>query len=402
MSTSPTFSPNDLASAAVIANPYPAYDALRAISPVRYVRIPGGVFPGIDQPILSWALLRHADVALALRDHETFSSNVTTTLRVLPRLTLLHDDPPRHTYLRRLVSKAFTPKRVADMEPWIKGIADALLDAMGDGAVEIVRDYSGALPMQVIASLLGIPSEEYSTFRKWIEALVSYSGVSAEDRSKRLQEMTDYMTGAIAARRKEPTGDLISVLCEADIDGATLEAPEAIGMCITLLLGGNETTMNLLGNMLHILAERPALWQRVQEDRSLIDPIIEETLRMESPVQRMARVTTRKIEIAGVTLEKGDLLDIFYGAANRDPAVFPDPHAFRLDRPVGDNLAFAQGVHFCVGAPLARLEARLTLNAFLNRFETIELASGPPVRQSKALMPLGFESLPLVVKKIRR
>lgn len=406
MSTLPAFSPDDLASPAVIADPYPAYDALRDLSPVRYVRVPGGVFPGVDQPIRSWALLRHADVAAALRDHETFSSKVTSAIRVLPRFTLLHDDPPRHSHLRRLVSKAFSPRRVADAEPWIKGIAGALLAAMGEGTVEVMQGYSGPLPMQVIASLLGMPREEYPTFRRWSDATIAYSGVSADERGKRMQEMIAYLRDAIAARRKKPTADLISALCEAEVDGVSLDDAEAVGFCVILLVAGNETTMNLLGNMLHILAERPALYQRAREDRSLIEPIIDETLRFECPVQRMARVATRNIEIAGVKIEKGDLIDIFYGAANRDPKVFPDPGAFRLDRSANkadkadrtDNLAFAQGIHYCLGAPLARLEARITLNAFLDRFEAIEPASEPPVRQKRALMPFGFESLKLALK----
>jgi cytochrome P450 len=132
MSTAPAFTPDDLASPAVIADPYPAYDALRDISPVRYVRAPAGAAPGVAQPIRSWALLRHADVSAVLRDHETFSSNITPALPMVPRLTLLHEDPPRHSHLRRLVSKVFSPKRVADAEPWVKGIADELFDAMFD------------------------------------------------------------------------------------------------------------------------------------------------------------------------------------------------------------------------------------------------------------------------------
>lgn len=390
---------HDLGSPDVIADPYPVYRALRDISPVRYVRVPAGLVPGIEEPIHAWALLRHADVFAALRDTETFSSNVTSAIRVLPRLTLLHDDPPRHLHLRRLVNRAFSPKRVTDLEPWIRSIATSLLDALGEGPTELMRDYAIPLPMQVIATLLGIPPEEYATFRSWSEATIGYSGGPLADRSKRMQEMTTYLGKAILARKEAPVGDLISALAEAEIDGASLEAPEIIGLCVLILVAGNETTTNLIGNMLHLLAQRPALWQQARGDRGLVDRIIDETLRFASPVQRLLRQIRRPVEVAGVALAEGELVDIMYGAANRDPAVFEEPDVFRTDRSTSEHLGFGNGIHYCLGAPLARAEASITLNAWLDRFEAIEPGSAPAVRQRHALMPYGFASLPLVPRR---
>jgi len=399
MEIAPAQVPWDLASPEVIADPYPAYQALRDISPVRYVRVPAGVAPGIDQPIHSYALLRHADVLAACRDPETYSSNVTDTLKVLPRFTLNHDDPPRHTRLRRLVGRAFTPRRVTELEPWIQSTVSSLLDALGDGPVDLIQGYAIPLPMRVIATLLGIPPEQYATFRTWSEATITYKGISPEERRARLGEMNRYLAEALTDRRQSPTGDMISDLVHAEINGETLTDPEALGFCITLLIGGNETTTNLIGNMMHLLAQRPDLWQRAREDRALVEPIIEETLRYHSPVQRASRVARRPIEIAGVTIPEGHLLDVFFGAANRDPAVHEDPDSFRIDRPAIDHVTFGLGNHFCMGATLARTEARITLDAFLDRFATLDPGDEPPQRQNRSLMPFGFTSLPLVPRR---
>jgi cytochrome P450 len=199
-------------------------------------------------------------------------------------------------------------------------------------------------------------------------------------------------------RRRRPADDLISALVEAEIEGERLADAEAVGFCILLLIAGNDTTTNLIGNALHLLSERPELWRAAREDRRLIDPILEETLRFASPVQRLLRLTTRAVEVSGVTIGEGELVDVFYGAANRDPAAFAEPDTFRIERPAAEHVAFGQGIHFCLGAPLARVEAALTLGAFLDRFEAIEPGSAPPARQRRALMPFGFDTLPLALR----
>ncbi|WP_437274338.1 cytochrome P450 [Sorangium sp. So ce375] len=389
----------DLSAPSVIADPYPAYGALRDRSPVLYARVPAGGAAGLDEPIRSYALLRHGEVLAALRDPQTFSSSVTDKIRVLPRITLLHDDPPRHTHLRRLVSRAFTPRRIAELEPWIGRLAASLLDATGDGPSELMSTYAIPLPMMVIATLLGIPAERYAQFRSWSESVVSYSGIPAEERASRGKAMIAFFGEELAARRRAPSGDLISALVEAEIDGARLDTPEAVGFCVGLLVAGNDTTTNLIGNMLHILSERPELYRRAQQDRSLVEPIIEETLRHSSPVQRLLRLTTRPVDVSGVVIPAGHLVDVMFGAANRDPAVFEEPDVFRIDRPPAEHLAFGQGIHFCIGASLARAEARIALNEILDRYAAIAPGQAPPLRQTRAMMPLGFESLPLVLRQ---
>jgi hypothetical protein len=392
----PAFAPDDLATPRVIADPYPAYRALRPHSPVRYVRAPAQ--PGRAE-LSSWALLRHDQVTAALRDPNTFSSaRVPEAFPLIPRLTLLHADPPRHTQLRRVVNRAFAPRRVAELLPFIQQGVDELLDAMGGGTVELMRALSVPLPMRVIATLLGTPHSMWETFRRWSESSYAYMGLTPEERTRRAREMIEHFTQEIATRREQPKDDLISALVRAEIEGEALSVPEAVGFCVTLLVAGNETTTNLIGNMMHILAERPALWQKAREDRSLVERILDETLRFESPVQRLLRVATRDVTVGDVTIKAGEMVDVAYGAANRDPAVFEDPDTFRVDRPAAEHVAFGSGIHYCLGAPLARAEASIALNAMLDRFESVSLADQPAVRQAGGPMALGYTSLPLVLR----
>jgi cytochrome P450 len=395
METTPVFTPDQLMTSAVIADPYPAYRQLRDQSPFNFVAVPSGVVPGIDEPMRAWALMKHADVYGALRDHNRFSSQDPLLRKIPPKLVFISDDPPRHTRFRRLVNKTFTLRRIATLEPWITSIATELLDTMGEGEIDVVPSYTSPLPVRVIARLLGIPEEDYITFRRWSDACFSTFTMPAEQRTKNIQDMTAYFGQMASARRTQSADDLITALVEAEDEGESLQEWEIVGFCILLLIAGNETTTNLLGNMLNILVDRPELWQQLRDDRGLVDTVIEETLRYESPVQRLRRVTTQEVEISGVKIPQGDLVAIFYGAANRDPSAFANPDEFRLDRNLRDHVAFGMGIHYCLGAPLARTEAKIMLNAFLDRFPLIKRGGTPGVRQTGTSVMFGFRKLPL-------
>ena len=211
--------------------------------------------------------------------------------------------------------------------------------------------------------------------------------------------MMAYFGSMAAARRAYGAEDLITALVEAHVDGESLRDEEIIGFCMLLLIAGNETTTNLIGNMLGILADRPELWQRLQTDRTLVDPVIDESLRLESPFQRLSRITTREVQFSGATIPAHSLVTIYYGAANRDPEAFTNPDEFRLDRELGNHVAFGAGIHYCLGAPLARAEAAIALNTLLDRFSAIEPGSVARRRQSASLMVYGYERLSLRLRK---
>jgi hypothetical protein len=399
MESTLAFSPDQLNTPAAIADPYPFYRRLRDRSPVNYIHLPGGIFPGIDEPVRAWALMKYDDVYGALRDHDTFSSARSPLIDkgFFPKLVLITDDPPRHTRFRRLVNKAFTLKRVEALEPWITAVANELLDERGTGEVDIVQSYTIPLPVKVIARLLGIPGEEYVTFKRWSDASLSVTAMTPEERMQNIQEMMMYFGRMAAARRAHGAEDLITALVESEIEGESLQDWEILGFCLLLLIAGNETTTNLVGNMFNVLVDKPDLWQKLREDRSLVEPVIEETLRYESPVRVLLRTTTREVQVSGVTIPHGDMVGIFYGAANRDPEEFPNPDEFRLDRDLRNHVAFGMGIHYCLGAPLARAEAKITLNTFLDRFPVITRGSASPVRQTASPIVFGFQQLPLVL-----
>jgi cytochrome P450 len=250
---------------------------------------------------------------------------------------------------------------------------------------------------RIAARLLGIPGEEYLTFKRWSDALLATSSMPPEERVQSTHEMMTYFGRMAVARRTHGTEDLITALVEAEVEGESLTEQAILGFCVLLLIAGNETTTNLLGNLLNVLVDRPALWQQLREERSLVETVIEETLRYESPVQRLMRQTTREVEVSGVRIPEGASVSIFYGAANRDPAAFPQPDAFRLDRDLRNHVAFGAGIHYCLGAPLARAEASITLNTFLDRFLRLTRGSAPTVRQTAGFMMYGFQQLPLVL-----
>jgi len=391
---------DQLSNPQVIADPYPYYHELRAHSPLNYMFLPPGTVTGVNEPIRAWALMKYRDVYNALRDHETFASQHSLAGKVVPRLALIHDDPPRHTRFRRLVNKAFTVKRIEALKPWMRTVVEELIDGtVQEREQDVMQAYAIPLPVKVIARMLGIPGEDYTTFKRWSDTFLAFSTMSPEDRTRSNQEMMTYFGTMAATRRAQGSEDLITALVDANVDGESLRDEEIIGFCMLLLIAGNETTTNLIGNMLGILADRPGLWEHLRTDRTLVDTVIDESLRLESPFQRLSRITTREVQLSGATIPARSLVTIYYGAANRDPETFTDPDEFRLDRDFGHHVAFGAGIHFCLGSLLARMEASVTLHALLDRFAGIERGVTPAQRQTASLMVYGYERLPLRLHK---
>jgi cytochrome P450 len=287
-------------------------------------------------------------------------------------------DPPMHTLHRGLVQQAFTPGAIRALAPRIESLTAELLDAVaGRDEFDIHDDFAFPLPVVIISEMLGVPSEDIHRFKLWSDASVEAMG--AEDPTPwmaELQALGGYLLGQIRARRAadSPPNDLITRMVKAESDGARLDDEAILGLVSQLLVGGNETTTSLITNVVWRLLEDPALWARVVADPTLVDRAIEESLRFDPPVLALFRTATRDATVRDATIPQGAKVMLHYAAANRDPAVFDEPDRFSLDRPPRKHLSFAIGVHICIGAEMARLEARTALKALTSRFPDLELA----------------------------
>ncbi|RUP01250.1 MAG: cytochrome P450 [Mycobacterium sp.] len=394
-----------------IANPYPLYDQLRALSPVAgYRDWPPGTVPGADEPVTAWALFRYDQVHAAARDSTTFSSrDPLQEASSAPSLMLVNTDPPKHEVERKLVSQAFSPRRVKRLEGWLGELVPRLLDALGAGEVDVM-EFAAEVPTRAMVRLLGLPDGDHVRFRRWANAFMLSSTLTPQERMASNEEMVATFATRLAehtARLAQwPSGadgedvedaeDLISALLRAEVDGQRLTPEEIVRFCVTLVVAGSETTTFLIGNLLHALAREPHVQKRVRADRALLNIFIEETMRLDGPPQRLFRIATRDVEIDGKSIRAGDWVALFFGSANRDPAVFPDPDRLDIDRPnIRQQLSLGHGLHFCLGAALARLEVMSVLNAVLDRYSTITLTDDPGTKQTASLLTHAYVRLPL-------
>lgn len=400
----------DLLGDTALDNPYPLYDELRASAPVYR-----------DRRFFGCILTRYEDVVAVLKDARVSSRRPTADERVPRSLGAIADelrelrafqsrwmlclDPPEHTRLRALVNSCFTAAAVAGMRGRVQSLVDELLQPFIDGArFDVVQDFARPLPALVIADILGLPAEDRTLFQAWSDGIAAgmvlstghdaIEGLSDAHRCQR--ELITYFEDMVRTRRAEPRADLLSALIAAEENGSCLDDAELIAMCVLLLFAGHETTTHLIGNGVLALLNWPAQLERLRVEPGLVPAAVEECLRFDSPVHATGRRATADIEIRGCRVRAGEFLTPVLGAANRDPAVFEEPNRLDINRTQNRHLAFALGGHFCLGAPLARLEGQTALGSIVAAFRRLEPA-GELIRRKNFYMR-GLESLPLVGK----
>ncbi|MCY9662317.1 cytochrome P450 [Paenibacillus chondroitinus] len=375
--------------------PFPIYNWLRQATPVRY-----------DESRNCWDVFLYEDVHRILKDPATFSS-----VRMLSVMeTLLTTDPPRHTQLRALVNKAFTPKVVNDLAPHILSITEELLDAVRkSGRMDAVHDLAVPLPVIVIAELLGVPPKDRYLFKEWSDILVKGPDVNTDEaflnvmaeKTQAMKELNQYFAAIAAERRQAPKEDLITLLLEAEIDGVKLNEEEVLGFCILLLAAGNETTTNLITNALRRLTEDTGLQQQLREQPELVSSFIEEVLRYYPPIQAIGRVVTQDVEVHGTAIKAGEQVVSWVASANRDEAKFQEPDQFIIDRKPNAHLSFGFGTHFCLGAPLARLEGQIVIKHLLEHLDSIEFISGLELDYIQSPFVYGVKQFPVSFKELK-
>jgi cytochrome P450 len=369
-----------------LADPYRFYAELREKVPVYF-----------SQRMNAWVLTQYHDVAAGLCDKrlicgrrvESYAAGLPLPLREAVRPLFEHlekwidnMDPPDHTRLRALVNKAFTPHMVQELAPAVEKIIDQLLDVAGSkGQMEFIRDFAYPLPATVIASMLGVPAEDQSRFIGWANSVAAYSGTGKAEPAKTeaawqsVSALNTYFHALAEQRRMHPQKDLISTLVVLEEMGDRLTEEELIAMCVFLLVAGHETTMALLANGLLSLLRNPEQACALQGNPGLARTAVEEFLRYESPIQHETRVTAEPVEYRGVRIEEGQRVVLMIGSANRDPTIFHHPDTLDITREPNKHLAFGYGIHYCLGAPLARLEAQIAFRKVLARFPQMRLKS---------------------------
>jgi pimeloyl-[acyl-carrier protein] synthase len=380
-----------LVSREFLANPYPVLHQLRERDPVHWSDTIGG-----------WVLTRYDDIVSTFKEPASYSNEgrLARAVEYLPaesrgRLQvfedhyrtkgLLHSDPPDHTRLRRLVTKAFTPRMIEALRPRIQAIVDELLDeGMRQGGMDIIPGFAVALPITVLAEILGTPVADRVLFKRWADDLLAFQGVNKPAESTLLRsqetilEMKAYLTSLIRERKGRPGEDLISQLVLAESEGDKLSEAELLNTCITLLVAGHETTTSLIGNGVYLLLSNTFEWNKLKKDKALLTSAIEEILRYESPVSRQPRLMKHDTELSGRQIRKGQMVFQMLNAANRDPAYFTNPDAFDIERKNNRHIAFGVGIHFCVGAVLSRTEGQIVFGTLLERAPEMRLMNEEP------------------------
>jgi cytochrome P450 len=402
--TAPPFEPKPLGDG-YFQDPLRVFARMRAESPVTSVITPEGQ--------RAWLITRYEDVRRALADPRL--SKDWRKLRApgfVPDPSvgflmahMLNADPPDHTRLRRLVQKAFTPGRVAGLRPRIEAITATLLDAMaaareadpaGDGVIDLITEFAFPLPMTVICELLGIPDGDREEFKTWSQVILSSAATFDEYRAAG-GAMYAYFTRLLADKRAAPADDLLSALITARDSGDSLDEPELLAMIFLLLVAGHETTVNLIATGTLALLTHPSEFSRLRSDPSLLPGAVEELLRFANPLNHATdRYAPEPLEVGGVLIPAGEPVLVVTSSANRDPARFPDPDRLDLGRDASGHVAFGHGIHYCVGAPLARLEGEIAFGALLSRFPGLSLAADPAaLRWRPSSLIHGLETLPV-------
>jgi cytochrome P450 len=381
-------------------NPYPYYKTLLEGSP-RTLDLFG-------QTVIIAA--RYADVTEILRDHGRFSSYQKVSPELKERgifrgaITMLFSDPPVHSRLRRLVSRDFTPRRIRELEPRVRQITASLLDAVEHkGSFEVMADLANVLPVMVIAEMLGVPSADYQTFKNWSNAIIAGGNTLPgqplpDDVFQIINDLRAYFAREIEKRRAQSGPDLISALVAAHDDDEAMTADELLAFVVLLLLAGNETTTNLIGNGMLALGRNSDQMDLLRRTPELGPRAIEEMLRFDGPVQATSRRATADTQVGGTSIPAGAECFVLVSAANHDPAQFPDPDRFDITREPRDHVAFGEGIHFCIGAPLARLEGVIAIGEALRRFPALRLEDpAAPLAYKGSYFLRGLDSLKMSI-----